>query len=137
MASGLGTAVVIQGLTNGQAYTFTAAHTYENGEISGASAASNAIVPQNPFPPEKVAAVGGKLFAAVSWTQREGLGSEVTGFEIEMDPPRAAGRMVVGPNTRHAIVDGLETAQNNTASGAAYRVRVHAVAGDTEQTASP
>ena len=65
-AASTGTSAVVAGLTNGQAYTFTATHTYENGESSAASAASNTIVPRNLFAPENVAAVGGNLMASVS-----------------------------------------------------------------------
>ena len=78
-ASTAGNSVFVDGLTNGQEYTFVAAHAYKNGEISGFSAASNTIVPQNPFAPEIVDAVGGNLLVSVSWTQREGLGSDRRG----------------------------------------------------------
>ncbi|MBF0485087.1 MAG: fibronectin type III domain-containing protein, partial [Candidatus Omnitrophica bacterium] len=85
-ATGTVSPVVIPGLTNGTAYTFTVKATNANG-TGAASAPSNMVTPvTGPSAPTALVAVGGNAQAVVSFIAGVPNGSAITGYAVTSNP---------------------------------------------------
>lgn len=74
--------VVVVGLTNGVAYTFTATRTDSTG-TSQPSLPSTAVTPSGqPAPPPSVSVTPGDAAATVSWQPADANGSPITGYTV-------------------------------------------------------
>jgi hypothetical protein len=81
-ASGSGSPLVVTGLANGTAYTFTV--TASNPFGSATSAASNSVTPATtPGAPTSVTATPGNVSAAVSWTAPASNGDAITDYVVQ------------------------------------------------------
>ncbi len=101
-----GTSVLVTGLTDGQAYTFTVAATNSIG-TGAASSASSPVTPAAavtaPGAPTAVGAVPGDGQATVSWTAPSNGGSPITSYTVTSSP----GTIVMTSSTTSALVTGL------------------------------
>ncbi len=101
-----GTSVLVTGLTNGTAYTFTVTATNSVG--TGAASSDSAPVtpsaaPTAPGAPTGVVAVPGDGQATVSWTAPSNGGSPITSYTVTSSP----GAVVVDSGTSSVTVTGL------------------------------
>ncbi|MFW3172805.1 fibronectin type III domain-containing protein [Geodermatophilus sp. CPCC 206100] len=117
--------VVVPGLTNGTAHTFTVRASNAVG-TGPASAASNPVTPAGrPGAPGSVTAVPGNRSATVTWTPGAANGSAVTGYTVTASP---GGATAATTGATSATVAGLSNgtaytftvrAQNAVGTGAA------------------
>jgi hypothetical protein len=122
-----GTSVVVTGLTNGTAYTFTVTATNSIG-TGPASAASSPVTPAAavtvPGAPTGVSAVAGDSQATVSWTAPSNGGSPITGYTVTRSPggattPASGTSVVVTGLTNGTAYTFTVTATNSVGTGAA------------------
>lgn len=126
-ASGAGSPLVVTGLTNGTAYTFTVHATNAVGN-SAESAASSAVTPSTvPSAPTIGTASSGDGSALVTFTPGSDGGSAITGYTVTSSPGGLTGTGSASPIT----VPGLT-------NGVAYTFTVHATNanGDSAESAS-
>ncbi len=101
-----GTSVVVSGLTNGTAYTFTvtATNSVGTGPASGASSpVTPTSAPTVPGAPTNVVAVPGDGQATVSWTAPANGGSPITSYSVTSSP----GAIVMSTGATSVVVTGL------------------------------
>jgi hypothetical protein len=125
-AVGLSSPLVVTGLTNGTAYTFTV--TAENAFGFSTSGSSNSVtpagVPATPAAPTaSLPATYGNTTASLSWTAPANNGSTITDYFIQFSSN--------GGSTWSTFTDGVSTATSTTVTGltngTAYVFRVSAV----------
>ena len=126
-STGSSSPLVVTGLTNGQAYTFTVTATNDIG-TSVSSTASNSVIPATPPAPDQVTglyATGVNQQALLSWTEPANNGSAITDYQVEYKASAAASWSIFADGTStstKAIVTGLTNATS-------YDFRVSAING--------
>jgi uncharacterized protein (TIGR02145 family) len=98
--------VIVTGLTNGIAYTFTVIATNANGN-SLASSASNSVTPSTvPGAPTIGTATAGNAQASVAFTPGSTGGSPITGYTVTSIPGSFTGTSLVSPITVTGLTNG-------------------------------
>jgi Fibronectin type III domain len=121
-ATGTGTTIVVPGLANGTAYTFTVTATNSAGP-SVASTPSNPVTPlaplTNPSAPQNVTAVAGNGQAVVSFSApvTDG-GSPITGYDVMTVPGGTATPTAASPVTITGLTNGTAYTFTVTATNA-------------------
>ena len=116
--TGAPTSLLITGLTNGQAYTFTVTATNGLPLTGPASAPSNSVSPSSsgtaPDPPTSVIATAGNGQVGVTWTApaSDG-GSAITSYTVITNPAHV-GPFPTGNTTPSATITGLTNGQAYT-----------------------
>jgi hypothetical protein len=102
--SAAGTSVIVNGLTNGTAYTFTVTATNADG-TGPASAPSNSVVPDvAPNQPPAPTVQAGNTTATVTILEpTPNGGTEVTGYTVTSNPPGGIDSDAGSPNLQHTI----------------------------------
>jgi hypothetical protein len=119
------TSTVVNGLTNGTAYTFRvrAGNEVGLGSLSAASAAVRPAVPATvPAAPAIGAVTRGNASATVRWTPGASGGSAITSFQVEVRAGTTVVRTVTG-----VAATATSTVVNGLTNGTAYTFRVRAV----------
>ena len=122
-ATGTASPIIVTGLTNGTAYTFTVVATNLVG-TGASSAASAAVTPAgNPGTPTGLAATAGDGQVGLSWTAPAANGTAIIDYTIE--------RSLAGANVWTTFTDGTSAATTASVTGltngTAYDFRVTAV----------
>jgi RHS repeat-associated protein len=119
IASGPASPLVVGGLTNGTAYTFTVTATNSAG-TGPASAASNSVIPGTvPGAPTSVSAAGGNLIATVSFGPPTSNGGvAITKYTVTSSPGGSVGTGVGSPITVTGLADGTTYTFTVTATNA-------------------
>jgi hypothetical protein len=96
----------VDGLTNGDTYTFEVWASNEHGESE--RVASNEVEPNDEVPgaPSGVQAVDGDASAEVSWTAADGRGNDITGYLVTPSPTTIEPFLAEGTGTS-TTVEGL------------------------------
>jgi len=119
-ASGTGSPIVVTGLTNGTAYTFTVTATNSVG-TSAASTASSAVTPATvPGAPTSVAGVAGNGQVTVSFTAPSSTGgAAITGYTVTASPGGASATGTASPLAVTGLTNGTAYAFTVTATNSA------------------
>lgn len=135
-ASGAGSPLVVTGLTNGTAYTFTVTATNAVG-TGVASAASNSVVPAPVTPPgapTNITATAGNAQASVSFSApgNDG-GSAITGYTVTSSP----GNFTATGASSPIVVTGLTNGTTYTFTVTAANVSGSSAASTASNTVTP
>jgi uncharacterized protein (TIGR02145 family) len=123
--TGTSSPIIVTGLTNGTAYTFTVSATNANG-TSLASSASNSVTPSTvPFAPIIGTATKGNAQASVAFTAPANGGSAITGYTVTSTP----GGFTMTGTSSPIVVTGLT-------NGTAYTFKVVATNANGPSVAS-
>jgi hypothetical protein len=150
-ASGAGSPIVLTGLIDGTAYSFTVVATNSVGG-SAASAPSNTVTPQLvpvlPGAPTMVTAVAGNVSATVSFSAPATGGSAITGYTVTASPggitatgtasPIAVGGLTTGTSYTFTVTatNGVGTGPSSAASPAVTPATVPAAPTAVSATAT-
>ncbi len=105
-ASASGSSILVTGLTNGTAYTFTVTAKNSDG-VGAASAASNQVTPvAAPGTPESVGATAGDGQASVSFSTPSSNGSPITSYTVTSLPDGITATGASSPVTVTGLADG-------------------------------
>jgi len=120
-ATGATSPLTVTGLTNGTAYTFTAAATNING-TGPSSVPSNSVTPGTvtlvPGAPTTVNAVAGNSTAIVSFTAPNDNGNAIASYTVTSNPGAITATGMMSPVTVHGLMNGMTYTFTVTATNA-------------------
>ncbi|UFS71487.1 fibronectin type III domain-containing protein [Geomonas sp. RF6] len=134
IASGTGSPIAVQGLSNGTSYTFTVTATNAKGSGAPSAPSASVLVATVPGVPTAVSASVGSTHATVSFAapQANG-GSAITGYTVTSTPGNITATGIASP----IVVNGLATGTTYTFTVSAANIKGSGAASAPSNSVTP